>query len=633
MEHRTAVLVERLAQRIIVGDGRKDEQTDKLVGNAFRYAIRIIGSRIAPSMATDESSASDSIKRLLSHAGKGGEVLRFQELHRRLTDQPGLQSRCALLHAIKAIAEDRHRDGKDAAGGGAGAAAYTFASTLAPAPPGDALSLSRPGSAASRATESRPATPAEAATLAPRTPGGPKAAAHKQYLEIRDKESFEIPEEALVRDVVFVLQGIDGQHIKFDVAADSYIVDPAVGIPKPTRELLRRLCELGWMFRRVRSHVASAAASGAAEKLGSVGQAFCTALQAELSDYYRLVTVLEAQAQHAVGGAGPYLTLRRLSVWTAEAAQRMRLMAVLVDSAKFVRGGALAAAIHAHALHGDPFACGFVTRILRQVCSPIFIMIRRWLYEGELEDAYKEFFVAADPSVPEGDLWRRRYRLEKSMLLPFVPLDLAKKILRAGKSINFLRTCCSDRGWYEEMAGVAHAASAAALEYGQAGALEAVVREASTRIDRRLMQILFDKFHFRQQCLAVKRYLLLGQGDFIQYLMDLVGPDLGKKASEVSAYKLMGTLESAVRASNAQYDESDIINRLKVKMMPHVGQEVGWDVFSLEYVTTSPLSTVFTDDVMTKYLRVFNFLWRLKRVEVALSSSWQLMKPNLNPKP
>jgi len=308
-------------------------------------------------------------------------------------------------------------------------------------------------------------------------------------------------------------------------------------------------------------------------------------------------------------------------------------MAVLVDSAKFVRGGALAAAIHAHALHGDPFACGFVTRILRQVCSPIFIMIRRWLYEGELEDAYKEFFVAADPSVPEGDLWRRRYRLEKSMLLPFVPLDLAKKILRAGKSINFLRTCCSDRGWYEEMAGVAHAASAAALEYGQAGALEAVVREASTRIDRRLMQILFDKFHFRQQCLAVKRYLLLGQGDFIQYLMDLVGPDLGKKASEVSAYKLMGTLESAVRASNAQYDESDIINRLKVKMMPHVGQEVGWDVFSLEYVTTSPLSTVFTDDVMTKYLRVFNFLWRLKRVEVALSSSWQLMKPNLNPKP
>lgn len=31
---------------------------------------------------------------------------------------------------------------------------------------------------------------------------------------------------------------------------------------------------------------------------------------------------------------------------------------------------------------------------------------------------------------------------------------------------------------------------------------------------------------------------------------------------------------------------------------------------------------------MEKYLRIFNFLWRLKRVEYALSASWQTMKPN-----
>jgi gamma-tubulin complex component 3 len=32
---------------------------------------------------------------------------------------------------------------------------------------------------------------------------------------------------------------------------------------------------------------------------------------------------------------------------------------------------------------------------------------------------------------------------------------------------------------------------------------------------------------------------------------------------------------------------------------------------------------------MKKYLRVFNFLWRLKRVEHALSSIWQAMKPSV----
>ena len=54
----------------------------------------------------------------------------------------------------------------------------------------------------------------------------------------------------------------------------------------------------------------------------------------------------------------------------------------------------------------------------------------------------------------------------------------------------------------------------------------------------------------------------------------------------------------------------------------------GWDVFSLEYQAASPLSTVFTEAVMLRYLRIFNFLWRLKRVEHALSASWKVMKPN-----
>ena len=112
--------------------------------------------------------------------------------------------------------------------------------------------------------------------------------------------------------------------------------------------------------------------------------------------------------------------------------------------------------------------------------------------------------------------------------------------------------------------------------------------------------------------------------------MDLVGPDLAEPASTVSAYKLTGTLESAIRASNAQFDSSDVLDRLRVRMMPHAGaEEKGWDVFSLEYVVDDPLSTVFTEQAMGKYLRVFNFLWRLKRVEHSLCATWQTMKPNV----
>lgn len=42
---------------------------------------------------------------------------------------------------------------------------------------------------------------------------------------------------------------------------------------------------------------------------------------------------------------------------------------------------------------------------------------------------------------------------------------------------------------------------------------------------------------------------------------------------QVTAYKLMGSLESAIRASNAQFDKADVLDRLRLKMLPHTGGE------------------------------------------------------------
>ena len=46
--------------------------------------------------------------------------------------------------------------------------------------------------------------------------------------------------------------------------------------------------------------------------------------------------------------------------------------------------------------------------------------------------------ITADVSG-HGKLWREGYKLEESMRSPFISQDLASRILRAGKSLNFLR--------------------------------------------------------------------------------------------------------------------------------------------------------------------------------------------------
>ena len=48
--------------------------------------------------------------------------------------------------------------------------------------------------------------------------------------------------------------------------------------------------------------------------------------------------------------------------------------------------------------------------------------------------------------------------------------------------------------------------------------------------------------------------------------MDNVGPELSKPAREISEFSLNGSLDAALRASSAQYDAADQINRLRIKL-------------------------------------------------------------------
>jgi gamma-tubulin complex component 3 len=50
---------------------------------------------------------------------------------------------------------------------------------------------------------------------------------------------------------------------------------------------------------------------------------------------------------------------------------------------------------------------------------------------------------------------------------------------------------------------------------------------------------------------SIKNYLLLGQGDFLQYLMDLISSELQNPASQLYAHNLMSIINTAVSASNA----------------------------------------------------------------------------------
>lgn len=102
----------------------------------------------------------------------------------------------------------------------------------------------------------------------------------------------------------------------------------------------------------------------------------------------------------------------------------------------------------------------------------------------------------------------------------------------------------------------------------------------------------------------------------------LPSPNLSHPANTIHRHNLTATLETAIRSSNAQRDPPDVLRRLDVRMTEYSHGEIGWDVFTLEYKVDSPVNTVLDADSMMNYLKMFNHLWKMKRIECALSVAW-----------
>lgn len=73
-----------------------------------------------------------------------------------------------------------------------------------------------------------------------------------------------------------------------------------------------------------------------------IEQSLCHYLQAQLTEYYRLIAILETQMSHSDDPQGvgdetmnnSGLSLRRLDVWINDWRMRMRMMSVCVEGAK-----------------------------------------------------------------------------------------------------------------------------------------------------------------------------------------------------------------------------------------------------------------------------------------------------------
>lgn len=168
-------------------------------------------------------------------------------------------------------------------------------------------------------------------------------------------------ESLLVRDTLYLMQGISGKYVRFSSLKEdeknlafggdsvswnlynntrsNWPIFQKNTISPSTQALILRLAELGYLYSRVETFVRK---RESAHGVGMIEQSLCHYLQIQLTEYYRLIAVLEthlSSTQKESTDASSVneetgLSLRRLDVWVTEWRLRMRMMSVCVEGAR-----------------------------------------------------------------------------------------------------------------------------------------------------------------------------------------------------------------------------------------------------------------------------------------------------------
>ncbi|CAH1117505.1 unnamed protein product [Phaedon cochleariae] len=598
--------------------------TAKFCKRAFSFLSYSSSTALRTPSASDEAYIVAEIRKNLSTQSKE-KIDRFEVLYSKICESGLLQNRYAILQFFYHLSHDSQKQSKDEL-----SSWDTVSKELMKLRPHFGVSTSNSqdsvrhlfDSREKRANNNSHSTALAATRVQSQTTTISSITWSKNDIPTSSKLSSStiVSELDILQDVVYSFQGIEGKYLRKEPGSTGFSIDPKSGkqLTRIQRGVLDRLTGISFLHNQLKRYC-----EDNENRSGMICQAFIATLSDELSDYYKTVALLQASMNRHGSMENSEMTLKRALYMMHEHHTRFEWLAYIAEQCSDKKGGSLITAIHGFLQHGSKCAQEVSEKVLKAVCKPLYIMLSRWLLDGEINDPCNEFFVEAKTVIAAERLWHDKYRIRREMVPSFVTVGQARKVLATGKSINFLRQICKDGGTLpgrESLQKLFRTTTADALFAPERSiefhtTLENVYQETSLRV----LDLLKNKYKLYEHLQSLRRYLLLGQGDFIRHLLELLSPELNKPAKQIYSHTLSAILESAIRVTNAQYEDEETLRRLNVSFMSHSSGDTGWDVFSLVYIVDGPIGTIF-QQTMPTYQSLFGALWKAKRTEYVLAN-------------
>lgn len=440
----------------------------------------------------------------------------------------------------------------------------------------------------------------------------------------------------LARDLICVFQGLPGKHISFNAnEAFTFNFGQYDLFDGNDISFAKRLSVLGQHFKAIKAY--SNTIMNNSSK-GFVCQSFGSALDEQINDFYKLLTNIQSNYHYR---SHSDVTLHKLNVWTYETCLRFEALSNLITKCRTKKGGALISVVYDFLHNGDPIVCESIRTILSKVVKPIRSMLNHWIFYGELKDEYKEFFICLNENSQittslSNEFWHDKFSINKAMLPGFISKEQAYKILITGKAISMLREVSANKvavilPVYDQLKQSFENSNLETLfdrtqHYNNSNDFASLLEYVYKEMSQTALNILNARYTLHGHFLAHKRYLLFEQGDFINYLMELLYPIINRPANKLKLYTLSQTLESAIRKTNAQHDSSEVLNRIDIFLEQSLQNQSGWSIFTLKYRIDGPISTIFNEQSQAIYARIFMLFWKIKRMHFSLNQCWITLK-------
>lgn len=438
----------------------------------------------------------------------------------------------------------------------------------------------------------------------------PQAECWQQFLELRSK-TMGVSEQALLHDLTFALQGVEGSLIRFNEQTAAMAIALTNKIPEPVRQLVNKIAECGTFCYHIRRAMSHHHPGG----MGVIKQSLLRAAEVELREYLKVVACFE-ETVGVNGKEGHMMTLRKALLWFSEYIPRLSFLHTILIESRDLSGGAIITAIHRYLSHGHPQVSEMASRLLNEVLHPFFGTLIEFVRYGNLQDPFNEFFIRKHPDgeSSSSEKWTTTWTIQDALLPAVITRKFAEKVMLTGKTRSFLSTLGSSMEVEEQFDDLINSRPADVI---------ALVERECQLACQQISQLLVEKYALRTHLKAIRDFMHFGRGDFACALIEFSSGHLSKPAASMFRHALVSCLDQALLSLPKNAAPVDIRDRMDVRLHETTNPKcTGWDVFTLDYKVEAPLDIILSTVAMSQHANISHFLWSLRRVYFTMQGCW-----------